>query len=132
MRGRPKDPKVQEIIEKCKELGISYTTYLRRLQIGWTKEEALSIGKVGAYLRLSNGETAYSYLKKINKSYGTFNNLIHLGYSIEEALEGAIKCKGRTKYYRDGISLRKYCLENNLNYEKEYYEIKKYNKIHKR
>ena len=129
-RGRPRDPKVQEIMEKCRDLGIAYTTYLRRLQIGWTKEEALSVGKVGAYLRMPNGESVYSYMKKINKSYSTFNNLIHLGFSREEAIEGAINCKGRTKYYRDGMSLRKYCAKNGLDYTKEYYqEVKKNGKI---
>ena len=126
MQGRKKDPRVQEIIRQCNELGITYTSYLRRLQTGWTKEEALSTAKVGAYLRLKDGTSVYSYLKKIGKSYNTFNNLIHLGYSVEEALEQTLKGTGRTRYTRGGMSLRQYCIKNGLDYAKEYYwEVKK-------
>lgn len=131
MRGRPKDPKVQEVMEKCKEIGISYTSYLRRLQIGWTKEEALSVPRIGAALRLKDGTPVYSYLKSLGKNYNVFNNLMHLGFSLEEAVEQAINYKPSTKkHYKDGMTLRQYCIKNGLDYKKEYYwEVKKNGKI---
>lgn len=132
MQGRKKDPRVQEIIRQCNELGITYTSYLRRLQTGWTKEEALSTARVGAVYRTKDGTPIFTYLKSIGKSYGTFNNLIHLGFSVEEALEHTLKCENRTrnKYFRDGMTLRQYCIKNGLDYAKEYYwEVKKNGKV---
>jgi hypothetical protein len=124
MRGRPKNPEVQKLIQKCKEIGISYNSYLRRLQMGWSKEEAISIGKVGAYLRLADGTPVYSYLKDEGK-YSSFLKFIHLGSTVEEALEAINNLPGRTKYYRDGMSLRQYCKKNGLNYGVEMYKEKK-------
>ena len=124
MRGRPKNPEVQKLIQKCKEIGISYNAYLRRLQMGWSKEEAISIGKVGAYLRLADGTPVYSYLKGTGK-YGSFSRFIHLGSTVEEALEAMNNLPGRTKYYREGMSLRQYCKKNGLNYGVEMYKEKK-------
>lgn len=130
MRGRKKDPRVQEIIKQCNELGISYWTYSRRIQTGWTKEEALSTARVGAVYRTKDGTPIYTYLKSIGKRYSTFLNMVHMGYSVEEALEQTLNCKGRTKYYRDGLSLRQYCIKNGLDYAKEYYwEVKKNGKV---
>lgn len=125
--GRRKDPKVQEIIKKCKDLGISYNTYLRRLQIGWSKEEALLCPRVGAVYRLKDGTPIYSYLKSIGKNYGIFSNSIHLGLSVEDALELALNTeqRKRTKYYRGGMSLSQYCIKHELDYKKEYYLEKK-------
>jgi hypothetical protein len=124
MRGRPKNPEVQKLIQKCKEIGISYNSYLRRLQMGWSKEEAISIGKVGAYLRLADGTPVYSYLKDDSK-YSSFLRFVHLGSTVEEALEAINNLPGRTKYYRDGMSLRQYCIKNGLNYGVEMYKEKK-------
>lgn len=125
MRGRPKNPEVQELMQKCKEIGISYNSYLRRLQMGWSKEEAISIGKVGAYLRMPDGTPVYSYMKKTGQNYSSFSRFIHLGFTVEEALEAMENLPGRTKYFREGISLRQYCKEHGLNYEKELYWEKK-------
>lgn len=127
--GRRKDPKVQEIIKKCEELGITYTTYLRRLQIGWTKEEALSIPRVGAVYRLKDGTPIYSYLNKIGKNYDVFNRFLHLGFSVEDALEHTLKYKPRTTLYRDGMSLYKWCVKNEVSYSNEYYKEKKRAKL---
>lgn len=123
--GRKKDPKVQEIIKKCEELGISYTTYLRRLQIGWTKDEALSIPRVGAVYRLKNGTPIYSYLKSIGKNYDVFNRFMHFGFSVEDALEHTLKYKPRTTLCRDGMSLYRWCVKNEVRYSNEYYKEKK-------
>ena len=125
MRGRPKNPEVQKLIQKCKEIGISYNSYLRRLQMGWSKEEAISVGRVGAYLRMPDGTPVYSYMKKTGQSYSSFSNFIHMGFTVEEALEAMENLPGRTKYYRDGMSLRQYCIKNGLNYGVEMYKEKK-------
>ena len=124
MKGRPKNPEVQKMIQKCKETGITYHAYLRRLKMGWSKEEAISIGKVGAYLRMPDGTPVYSYLKGTGK-YSSFARFIQLGSTVEEALEAIEHLPGRTKYYRDGMSLRQYCIKNGLNYGKEMYWEKK-------
>lgn len=92
-RGRHKTPEIIEITKRCEELGITLTTYRRRRQTGWTKEEALSTARVGAFLRLKDGTSAYMFLKKHGKSYSTFYNYITLGYSIDEAIEKILSRK---------------------------------------
>lgn len=119
-RGRKKDPKVQELMKRCEELGIKYTSYCRRRQLGWTEEEALNTAKVGAYIRLKDGTSAYAYLKKHNGHYGTFYNFFALGYSADDAVEKALSHKPRQRYYRDGMTLRQYCIQHGLNYSAEY------------
>lgn len=124
MKGRPKDPKVQEILKVCKELGICYNTYRSRLAHGWSEEEARSIGNVGAAYRLPDGTPIYTHLKQIGKSYSTFMNYITMGCTVEEALDAVYKSTKGIKYFRDGISLREYCRQHGLNYNKELYKEK--------
>ena len=124
-RGRKKDPKVQEVMTKCKDLGIKYTSYRRRIQLGWTNDEALNTAKVGAYIRMKDGTSAYAFLKKHNGHYGTFYNFFALGYSVDEAVEKALLHKPRQRYYRDGMTLRQYCIQHGLNYSQEYYKQQK-------
>lgn len=76
----------KEIEETCKELGISSRSYRTRILRGWTKDEALLIPKIGAVYKI-NGETVYSYLKRIGKSYDLFQHKIRSGYSVEDAVK---------------------------------------------
>lgn len=123
MRGRTKIPEIQEIIKRCKELGISYPAYLCRIKNGWTKEEALNVPRVGAVLRTKDGTPIFTYLKSIGKSYSYFQTLVHRGYSAEEALDRVENPRGKGKYFRDGMTLRQWCIINNKNYVTEYYKV---------
>lgn len=125
MKGRTKDPEVQEIIRQCNEVGISYVNYLNRIKIGWTKEEALNTARVGAVLRLKDGTPIFTYLKSIGKSYSYFQTLVHRGYSVEEALDRVINLRGKGKYFRDGMTLRQWCIKNGKSYINEYCKIKR-------
>ena len=111
-------------MKRCSDLGIKYTSFCRRRQLGWTEEEALNTAKVGAYIRLKDGTSAYAYLKKHNGHYGTFYNFFALGYSVDEAVEKALSHKPRQRDYRDGMTLRQYCIQHGLNYSHEYYKQK--------
>jgi hypothetical protein len=76
----------KEIEDTCKELGISPRSYRSRIRRGWTKEEALLVPKLRAVFEI-NGETVYSYLKRIGKSYNLFQHKIRSGYSVEDAVK---------------------------------------------
>lgn len=123
MKGRKKDPKVQERLQRCKELGISMSAYYSRKFHGWTEEEALGIARVGAVYRTADGTPIFTYLKNIGKNYGDFCRLVNQGWSVEEALDKVVNQKGRGKYFIDGMSLRQWCIKNNKSYIKEYYKI---------
>lgn len=123
MRGRPKKPEVQELIKQCENLGIHYSTYLARLRNGWTKEEAINTARVGAVLRTKDGTPIFSYLKSIGKNYTTFRTLIYRGYSVEEALDRVENPRGKGKYFRDGMTLRQWCIKNDRKYINEYYKV---------
>ena len=123
MKGKPKNPEVQEIIRQCNEVGISYVNYLNRLRIGWTKEEALNTARVGAVLRTKDGTPIFTYLKSIGKSYSYFQTLVHRGYSVEEALDRVENPRGKGKYRIDGMSLRQWCIKNGKNYSTEYCKL---------
>ena len=125
MKGKPKNPEVQEIIRQCNEVGISYVNYLNRLKIGWAKEEALNTARVGAVFRTKDGKPVYTYLKSIGKSYDYFRVLIRQGLSVEEALDRVINANGKVKYLRDGISLRQWCIKNGKNYWVEWNKERK-------
>lgn len=122
-RGRPKIPEVQEIIRQCEKLGITYSAYLTRIKKGWTKEEALNTPHVGAVLKTKDGTPIFTYLKSIGKCYGSFINLVHRGCSVEEALDRVENPRGKGKYFREGITLRQWCIKNNKNYVTEYYKV---------
>lgn len=123
MRGRNKVPEVQEIIKKCNEIGITYVNYLNRINKGWTKEEALNTARVGAVFRTKDGVPVFTYLKSIGRSYSYFQTLIHKGYSPEDALDRVVNLRGKGKYFRDGMTLRQWCIKNGKNYITEYYKI---------
>ena len=123
MKGKPKNPEVQEIIKKCNENGISYVNYLNRLKNGWSKEEALNLPRVGAIYKTKDGTPIFTYLKSIGKSYSYFQTLVHRGYSVEEALDRVENPRGRGKYHRDGMTLRQWCIKNGKNYVTEYYKV---------
>lgn len=114
--------RIKKLTEKCKELGISLGCFYARVERGWTEEEALSIGKVGAFYRLPDGTPIYKYLREQGKNYYDFSNKMSLGYTREEALEYALNPKqgGNAKYKRGDVSLRQHCLKNGLNYYKEW------------
>lgn len=116
MRGKPKNPEVQEIIRQCNEVGISYVNYLNRLKIGWTKEEALTAPRVGAVYRTKDGTPIFTYLKSIGKSYHYFLSLIRQGLTVEEALNRVVNSSIKVKHLRDGMSLRQWCIKNGKNY----------------
>ena len=80
--------------------------------------------------RLSTGETLRQYVKSKGIPYQTvYQYITLLGYGIEEALDLAKKrrnCKNaNAKYFKGGMSLRQYCLKNNLKYWKMYQRKRK-------
>ena len=54
---------------------------------------------------------------------------MHLGFSVEEALEHTLNYKPRATFYRDGMTLYKWCVKNEVSYSNEYYKEKKRAKL---
>lgn len=76
---------------------------------------------VYACFRLKNGKTMHSFCKEHNLSYSVAVYCIECGMSPDEAVEKAMKVKGKRghnnlKYMYNGITLREYCRQNNLCY----------------
>lgn len=83
------------VSDMCRAYGLNFCTYIRRIKLGWTKEEALT----EEVIRLNSCErrevedhlgNKYPSKLKMCEAYGTtyncFKNRILLGYTVEEAL----------------------------------------------
>jgi hypothetical protein len=77
----------EQIISRCKELGISRGAYYQRLYYGWSEEEAFNMPKVEAVHRTKDGEPVFSYLKQRGKDPNVFYEHVKRGWSTQEALE---------------------------------------------
>lgn len=78
--------------------------------------------KVGVY-RTPDGELLQNYALRNKMSYAQLSKYIRKGMSFEEAVEKYKVCCGkksmsRCKYKIKGISLRSYCLDKELPYER--------------
>lgn len=106
-----------------KKNGISRNNYLLRINRGWTEFEAANI-KPYAEVYKVNGQSVYSLLGRTR--YNRFIFLINEeGLSFEEALQKVDNPRDRVKYYRDGKSLRQWCIEKNKSYWKEWNKERK-------
>ena len=125
-RLKKNDIEGQKLIEErkniCKNLGISYGAYMARLRRGWSQEEADNMPKVENACRFYKGQSARSYVKEHGGSIGLYNYYVNF-LPIEEAVDRAIHKKGQVKYYREGISLRQWCIKNGKNYANEYKKL---------
>lgn len=78
---------------------------------------------------LSNGESVASWCRENDVIYKCVLRRIHNGEGVDEACYSSKKCKGRkdmhSKYFCEGVNLKKYCLDNKINYFRVYYWIKK-------
>lgn len=128
-----KGDKRQKIVDrrkaKAKELGITYSAYMHRLNHGWTEEQAEICPKVQNAVRFYKGQSARSYILEHGGKLSTFNYWIKL-LPLEEAIERTIHPKGRAKYFRDGLTLFEWCRQNHKNYYNEYKkEVLKINRL---
>lgn len=113
----------QKIVDKrkakAKELGITYSAYIHRLNHGWTEEQAEVCPKVEKAIRFYKGQSARRYVLEHGGKLSTYNYYIKM-CPVEEAVELTLKARGKVKYYRDGMSLAEWCRVNNKNYGNEY------------
>ena len=125
-RLKKNDVEGRELVEKrmriCKKLGITYSAYMHRLRKGWTEDEAAVCPKVAKAVWYYKGQTAYSYVKEHGGSVNLFYRYIDI-YPLEEAIDRAINKRGQVKYYRDGITLRQWCIKNGKRYDVEYKKL---------
>lgn len=116
--------KLDHIKKICSELGISISAYYARKKRGWSDFETNNTVKAGACYRLPNGTPIYSYLKKLGIEYHCFTNRVAKGMSVEEALKSTLKAPGdNAKYHKNGMTLRQYCIKNNISYYKEWTKL---------
>lgn len=120
------DVEGRELVEKrmriCKKLGITYGSYMARLRNGWTEDEAAICPRVERAVRYYKGQSARSYVIEHGGSVGLFNHYVQF-LPLEEAIDRAINKVGQVKYYRDGMTLRQWCIKNGKNYANEYKKI---------
>lgn len=110
-----------EIKAKCEEIGITYNCFRCRVYNGWTEEEALLAPNINVRepSYLYKGESARKYLKEHGGKYSTF--MYHVKrMSVEEAVEKTLQHKGNVLFYRDGMTLAKWCKLHNKDYNNEY------------
>ena len=118
--------KMINIKKICDELGISVSAYYARKKRGWSDFEVINTVKIGACYRTKDGTSIYSYLKKLGLEYHSFTNRLAKGVPLEKALEDTLKYKQTNAvYFKDGMTLRQYCIKNGLNYYKEWTKVRK-------
>lgn len=116
--------RIEEIIKKCKELGITYDCYRQRIKNGWTEEEALLAPHITKAIYMYKGVSAMQYLKERGGNYRTFTYHIKTR-PIEEAIRLTLEHKGNKKYFRDGMTLAKWCKFNGKDYAYEWKKLKR-------
>lgn len=77
--------------------------------------------------KLSDGTPLIQFCQKNNIKYCTALKYIREGKNVDEACQMALERRGKkdnnTRYWIDGKSLRQYCKENGVKYEKMRLEI---------
>lgn len=116
-----------ELLEKLKELGITYNAYMQRIKNGWSEEEALLAPPIAKAVYQYKGQSAKKYVEDRGGNYNTFMYHVKIR-PIEEAIELAIRHKGHKKYFRDGMTLARWCEFNGKNYYSEYIQQRKLDK----
>lgn len=115
------------LLEKLKELGITYNAYKQRIKNGWTEEEALLAPPISKAVYQYKGQPAKKYIEDRGGSYSTF--IYHIKIRpLEEAIEITLKHKGNKKYFRDGMTLARWCEFNGKNYYTEYIKQRRLDK----
>lgn len=110
------------IVQLLKEKGISRSTYLKRLDYGWSEFEAANVLPSSHTTYYHNGKSVCSQLGK--HRYHRFLHFVNNErLSPEEALHRVNNPRSNAKYYRDGIPLTVYCREHGLNYNTEYRKL---------
>ena len=116
-----KKPRNMERGRILRENGISYSLYSSRRRLGWSETEAMYTPKY--QYRLPDGRLLIHALPKIHQYHTAWHYINDEGMSVEQAYEVALKGRKRAlenkvyKYGVDGVPLKKFCKENNLNYE---------------
>ena len=118
-----KKPRYNDPIRaKCKELGISEAAYWGRRRNGWTKEEALTMPRVGA-IHLHEGIPVKRLLPKTR--YIEYIKVRKEGFSEEEAWAYATRKVQRYKYSREGMSLWAWCHLHGVSYQIELNKVRR-------
>ena len=73
------------------------------------------------FYKRTDGVSIGEWAKKHNANYWTIYQGIQRGLSIDDACTNALKRKGRkdssAKYFVGKLTLRYYCIQNNINYK---------------
>ena len=72
--------------------------------------------------KMSDGKSVMQFCRETGANYHTILRYVARTGSVDEACRIGLERKGNkdgnTKYFVDGMPLRKYCLKNGLNYQK--------------
>ena len=121
--------RIEEIKKKCAEIGITYDCFRQRIKNGWTEEQALIAPTINVKqpLYLYKGESARQYIMEHGGNYSVF--MYHVKTkSIDKAVELTLNHRGNKKYFRDGMTLARWCEFNGKNYYSEYIKQRKLDK----
>lgn len=100
----------------CETHGLNYNTVMNRMKLGWSLEEALKKEVRKDYE--IDGMSLHAYCKKHGLNYATINSRIkQFGYSIEEAVSKPVAKKKNPKMMYGEVSLREYCITNEISYD---------------
>lgn len=103
-----------------KENGISWSLYSSRRRLGWSETEAINTPKY--QYRLPDGRLLIHACDKRYKYLAAWKLINEEGMSVEEAYKAVTESHKRQsgdkvyKYAVDGIPLKKFCKDNQLNY----------------
>lgn len=78
----------------------------------------------------SNGQNVSDFCRETGTCYSSvWNYIVNKKLSVDDACAMALKRKGykngRAKYFVGDITLRQYCRENKINYQRIYYHAKR-------
>lgn len=117
--------KGKSLFQVCKEKGLYYMTALKRIDRGWSVEDAVERPLCEKEKRKYKGQTVYQYCKDNNINYETVQGRINRGIDLEKAItlkprdKEIIKDSYRfcnCKYKYEGKTLNQICEERGLPY----------------
>lgn len=103
-----------------RENGLSWSTYSGRKRLGWSETEALYTPKY--QYRLSDGRLL-AHALTVNQYHQAWQYINYEDMSVEDAYNRVlhpVKVNRSAKVYKysvDGVPLKKFCVDNDLNYE---------------
>lgn len=103
-----------------RENGLSWSTYSGRKRLGWSETEALYTPRY--QYRLPDGRLL-AHALTVNQYHQAWQYINYEDMSVEDAYNRVlhpVKVNRSTKVYKysvDGVPLKKFCIDNNLNYE---------------